>query len=208
MSDRHDISMKMQIIDNALQLFKLYDYERVTVQEICESCNLTRGAFYYHFRSKDEILDYCYLGVDSIDIERILLNEAGLNPLEQFFLVFELYLGRTIDVGYRLFSQIVIRNIERNSPQFSPQYISQRQVYIKLLSKAQYQGLFENAAPLSELVDSIVYLANGIAVIWCNSKGELDMLAEHRKMLNALLQPCHITLDLDAVSNARIKQAT
>lgn len=189
MSDRHDVSMKMQIINEALHLFKLYEYERVTVQDICDSCDLSRSAFYYHFRSKDEILDYCYLGADTLDIEAIYKNEAGLNALEQFYLIFEFYLSQTVSVGPELFSQILKRNIERHSLNFHPEKITQRETYIKLLEEAQAEGLIQNMTDPEILVDSIVYIANGIALIWSHVRGDLDIIGHHRRVINALLVP-------------------
>ncbi len=39
----------------AAQLFGQYGYEGVSVQDICDAAGLTKGAFYHHFSSKDEI---------------------------------------------------------------------------------------------------------------------------------------------------------
>lgn len=201
MSDRHDISMKMQIIHHALRLFKQYSYERVTVQDICDACELTRSAFYYHFRSKDEILDYCYLGADTLDIEAILENEAGLTSLEQFYLIFEFYLNQTISVGHQLFGQMLIRNIERHSLSFHPKHIVQRSCYIDLLEQAQQEGLIQNMSDPEDLVDAIVYISNGIALIWCDAEGDLDMMAQHRLIINTLLMPASVPL-VDTVAMA------
>lgn len=45
-----------QLIDSALSLFLAQGYAGVTMQQIAEKTGMTRGAFYWHFKSKEEIL--------------------------------------------------------------------------------------------------------------------------------------------------------
>lgn len=49
-----DHSRKL-ILQSAFELFTAKGFEQVTVNEIMESCNLTRGAFYAHFSSKSSL---------------------------------------------------------------------------------------------------------------------------------------------------------
>ena len=52
---------QQQILNAAQTLFTLRGYEAVSIDEICASIHLTKGAFYYHFKSKEEILAYLFL---------------------------------------------------------------------------------------------------------------------------------------------------
>ncbi|TDC47722.1 TetR/AcrR family transcriptional regulator [Jiangella ureilytica] len=45
------------IVDAADQLFYRHGYEHTTFSDIADVVQISRGNFYYHFRSKDEILD-------------------------------------------------------------------------------------------------------------------------------------------------------
>ena len=52
----------------ALTLFTAYGIQQVTIDDICQACGVTKGAFYHHFPSKDHIIAYavnykldCYL---------------------------------------------------------------------------------------------------------------------------------------------------
>ena len=51
-----ELSTKMQIVESAINLYKKQGYTNITVQDICNEVGITRGAFYYHFKSKDDIL--------------------------------------------------------------------------------------------------------------------------------------------------------
>lgn len=48
---------KDQIVDAADQLFYEQGYEHTSFSQIAEAVGISRGNFYYHFKSKDEILD-------------------------------------------------------------------------------------------------------------------------------------------------------
>ena len=55
--NRNSEKTKERILDVALHLFKEKGYEKTTILEIVERLgDLTRGAFYHHFKSKEEVL--------------------------------------------------------------------------------------------------------------------------------------------------------
>jgi AcrR family transcriptional regulator len=50
------ISIKDQILDKSIQLFLRKGYNATTIKDITDAVNITKGAFYWHFKSKDELL--------------------------------------------------------------------------------------------------------------------------------------------------------
>ncbi|WP_287155337.1 TetR/AcrR family transcriptional regulator [Candidatus Solincola tengchongensis] len=52
---------RRKILETAVRLFDERGYEKVTVADICREAGLSVGAFYHHFRSKDQILLERYL---------------------------------------------------------------------------------------------------------------------------------------------------
>lgn len=44
------------ILDSAIELFMKYGVNKVTIDDICNNCELTKGSFYYYFPSKDYIV--------------------------------------------------------------------------------------------------------------------------------------------------------
>ena len=51
----HKYHSRKLILQSAFELFSAKGFEQVTVNEIMENCNLTRGAFYAHFSSKSSL---------------------------------------------------------------------------------------------------------------------------------------------------------
>jgi AcrR family transcriptional regulator len=50
------VSVKEQILDKSIQLFLRKGYNGTTIKDITDAVNITKGAFYWHFKSKDELL--------------------------------------------------------------------------------------------------------------------------------------------------------
>ncbi|MFC6334032.1 TetR/AcrR family transcriptional regulator [Paenibacillus septentrionalis] len=73
------MSKKQSIIDAAIELFSEKGYEATSIQEITERCGISKGAFYLHFKSKDElilaIVDYIINKFGSI-IDRVVRSEV------------------------------------------------------------------------------------------------------------------------------------
>lgn len=51
----HKDKSKNRILESAFKLFTAKGFDGVTVNELMENCNLTRGAFYAHFSSKSSL---------------------------------------------------------------------------------------------------------------------------------------------------------
>ncbi len=56
-----------------------------------------------------------------------------------------------------------------------------RGVYSSLIEKAQNRGEILNRTPPDLLVDTIVYIADGIALVWCSQNGDFDYIEESKK---------------------------
>jgi len=51
----HAVRTRARIVESARRLFNRHGFEQVTIGQIMAAAGLTRGAFYHHFRSKDEL---------------------------------------------------------------------------------------------------------------------------------------------------------
>lgn len=64
---------KQLIMEKALELFAIHGFEATSVQQITESCGISKGAFYLSFKSKDELIfqltDH-FMSEIVVDVER------------------------------------------------------------------------------------------------------------------------------------------
>jgi AcrR family transcriptional regulator len=75
---------RTRILDTALSLFTDHGFVGTSLQQIADSVGLTKAALYYHFPSKDDLLEALVKpAVD--DLERLLdaYADAGASPAER-----------------------------------------------------------------------------------------------------------------------------
>ncbi|MDL2280741.1 TetR/AcrR family transcriptional regulator [Selenomonadales bacterium OttesenSCG-928-I06] len=58
--DVNDSDTKTQIFNTALRLFAANGYENVSIRNIADVVGIKTSSIYYHYGSKEEILDDCY----------------------------------------------------------------------------------------------------------------------------------------------------
>ncbi|HAG42615.1 MAG TPA: TetR/AcrR family transcriptional regulator, partial [Clostridium sp.] len=73
-----------QILDISSRLFIEKGYEKTSIQDIINKLQMSKGAIYHHFKSKEEILqgvlDRKFLRINS-EINRIILSRKDLTAL-------------------------------------------------------------------------------------------------------------------------------
>lgn len=80
------MSLKEEIIEASYDLFAEKGYEKTTVSEIIEKAGSSKGGFYHHFKSKEEILEaitFSYVNEVKIYYDEILADEE-LTFVEKF----------------------------------------------------------------------------------------------------------------------------
>lgn len=124
------------ILDAALKVFLEKGYEQTTVLDIVEGMGgLTRGAFYHHFKSKEEVLDALgsQLFFNNNPFEKTK-QQSHLNGLEKFRYLFSV---SQEDSDYRKLSIAGMNAL--TSPAFLKQHIDDNRDLIPPM----YQALIE-----------------------------------------------------------------
>lgn len=50
---------KKQLIEKSISIFRKKGYYRTSMSDLAKACNLTKGAFYHHFKNKEEVMLVC-----------------------------------------------------------------------------------------------------------------------------------------------------
>jgi len=74
----HATRTKKRIVDSARRLFNKHGFEPVSIDQIMGEAGLTRGGFYHHFKSKDELYAAAVSSFQSCNPFRERL--AGMTP--------------------------------------------------------------------------------------------------------------------------------
>ncbi len=185
--NNEELTTKMRIVNKAVELIKEYGFSNVSVNTICESIGITRSAFYYHFKTKDEVFDYYLLLPELYISESILPILEAANYRSQFLRIFELFLKRVEEVGPEIVGLVFKRNIDGNVQNLAPHDITMWQVYVTLIRKAQEAGEVSCRMDAESTVEAIIHLVNGIGITWCNKKGGFDYIEKCKCMIESIL---------------------
>jgi len=63
---------RSRILESALDIFCMKNYSTVTIEEIADKANVTKGAVYWHFKSKNDILMHILDRMDHIDESKFI----------------------------------------------------------------------------------------------------------------------------------------
>jgi AcrR family transcriptional regulator len=90
---------KAEILDAAEKLFIEKSYERASVNDIIKSVGLSKGAFYYYFKSKEEVLGEILEKRVCEGIKRA--EEIAASPLPTVQKCIEMILTQQLEEGYQ-----------------------------------------------------------------------------------------------------------
>jgi len=78
---------KAEIIDVAERLFTTKGYNKTTISDIMDDIGIAKGTFYYHFKSKDEVMDAIIMRFvnENVTVAKAIADDKKLSALEKFF---------------------------------------------------------------------------------------------------------------------------
>ncbi|SFB15850.1 transcriptional regulator, TetR family [Lentibacillus halodurans] len=95
---RKDSDKKRHILITAMKLFSSKNYNRTSMQEIADICDISKGSLYVYFRSKEDlllnILQYYFQYIE--DQIMLIEEDASLSAAEKFMKEIEIKLGHYI----------------------------------------------------------------------------------------------------------------
>lgn len=183
------------LYDAASTLMHDYGYDYLTVQNICKLAGVTTGAFYHHFRSKDDILClFLNKGYEAfIENRNVCLPE---DPLARLTELCVLYAAHNESNGVEFVSNYYsTQNKSLNTIGLSPEdmYVSSnyRARYDSLMA-AREAGQIPADTDCVSLNEDICSLTKGIIFDWCLSNGGFDLTSRIRRMVDRFMSTYRI----------------
>ena len=177
-----------RIIESARACFSRNEFEQVTIKEICERAGVANSTFYYHFKTKEELMDYLRTH-DARPLQAELLGVlAAPDPLEQAISACAMCATRAQRSGCTLAAQYYKRklNAEREDGDMQKTHEQEYKTACLLVARAQEAGRIENRRPADELTHAAIMLSSGTVVDWCASGGAYDLMQAVRGLLLVL----------------------
>lgn len=188
-TDSTPIKTRMRILQCALELIKKNGYNKVTIPDICNAASITKSTFYYHFKSKNDLIgDFTdqlgYIVRDSYS--DILLQETYL---KQIWAVFSIFFQANIEAGPAIVKQVYISYINQSNHQHFPRSSVTWDIVVKLMEKAQQAGQIKNSQSPENIAEAAFELLRGLTITWAIDEGGFDLEVANKRVLTTLLLP-------------------
>jgi len=135
-----------KILDTSLQLFIEKGFEQTTVLDIVDNLGgLTRGAFYHHFKSKDEVMEAIFARISK---ERDNFNDVmsmkGLNGQEKLKIALKTALNANIENEQRVAVTSLAISLLSN-PRFLAEHIKGTQKDAESMAEILADGMADGS---------------------------------------------------------------
>ena len=125
---------RKQIIEAATQLFSQHGYEKVTVRQIADACQVTEPALYRYFKSKDHIFEAVILALKSrLDLDALFDSLRDEEDIEAVLRGMALFIVRTYGRHQELQRLLFLSSL-RKHPLARTAFRELRQPYVEFQS--------------------------------------------------------------------------
>jgi AcrR family transcriptional regulator len=167
---------KKFIIKTGLKLFLQKGYKEVTLRDLVQTTGLSKGAFYHHFESKEQLfkvivslffnleaIDYRLFPEKSLDAFYHKYVEAVTQSMHQLYTYIG---GDPEEASYNFY--LMMFDALRLFPEFmeleQQQYQQDRQAWEKVIAKAKKRKEIRSKVSDKELARLFLYTADGVSV--------------------------------------------
>lgn len=170
---------RQHIINISETLFSQSGYDNVSVQEICHAAGITKTTFYYHFSSKESLLEHYLSAMESYEPTDLQLLLALDSSWKQFFFLADISVRRYLQRTYPFLGQLLKISVDGEFDFFSSLNDTVYQNSAVLLAKMQQNHEMNNRSVPKHLTDLSVMLTRALCFNWCRSKGTIDFRQEY-----------------------------
>ncbi|MCG8465247.1 MAG: TetR/AcrR family transcriptional regulator [Xanthomonadales bacterium] len=156
----HKIKTRQRIINSARSLFNQKGFNEVSIDEIMADAGLTRGGFYYHFRSKDALFTEA-IETFKAPIEdknsRYCIDQEKLNQREIAHALLDVYLSNMHleNVGLQCPMVALPSDISRSGPESREAYGSLMQRMSQVFKNAFTENSDEERQEMALVLSSL-----------------------------------------------------
>jgi AcrR family transcriptional regulator len=172
------LETRHRIFETAVTLFDRQGYDSVTIDDICREVGMSKGAFYTHFKSKDQVLLEEFVKIDEHYLELLTEIEPlrdGIERLERFWISSLEYIER---MGVKVVKVVFHSEIgpSRKEPIISSRTRPVFRIVENLIAEGQGDYIRDDMSS-SQLADSVIACWRGLVFEWCLANGAFDLAA-------------------------------
>ncbi len=179
------------ILQAAMELSRQKSFDKVSVRDICQRAGITTGAFYHHFRSKEELLLKGFSPLDQY-MEQALAGHADDGPEERLRRLLTSYAAFMESLGWELVARYYQQRLGAPpSHSIDPRRYTHRTM-LECLRQCKAQGRFPSGCTPEWLADFLFRHFRGVVIDWVIHQGDyslLSKLTQDYQLFSRILEP-------------------
>ncbi|EEW0112185.1 TPA: acrEF/envCD operon transcriptional regulator [Escherichia albertii] len=190
------LKTRQELIETAIVQFAQHGVSKTTLNDIADAANVTRGAIYWHFENKTQLLNEMWLQQPSLRelIQERLIEGLDSNPLQ--------YLREKIIVGLQYIAEIprqqALLQILYHKCEFNDEILAEAVICEKMgfnlrilrevLQACQKQGYMANHLDLDVVTIVIDGAFSGIVKNWLMNTASFDLYKQAPVLVDNVLR--------------------
>ena len=185
------------ILKATVKLMKKYNYDSLTVRNICDAAGVSTGTFYHHFTSKENLLTY-YLTDDFLSYATgrftVISEAADTNPCDKAIAIYVCCAEYAEVKGVEFISGFYSPKNKSLLPPGTNKDTKNVSAFTPIFEKTldyfalgQKEGLITEELSSYDISYDMCMLFNGLIYGWCISGATLNLQPYVKKMLGMYL---------------------
>jgi len=186
---------KSTIIKEAIRLYNSRGFMNVSVDDICEACGITKGSFYHHFKSKDEVMFSYWRQHQEFDPAMLKALVTSNSARETLWLLLEYGItGALKDIGRNAMGDFWRADLRSGNTVLNPfAFMSGDStapegitLMLHYIEKAQFAGEIRRTVPARELLFTYFSALMGLSVNWSTTAEDYDVAKYLRQVFDVV----------------------
>ncbi len=165
------IETRNRIYAAAVRMMERNGFENITIEQISKAADVSVGAFYHHFGSKNDILNEIFRRADDYFRDHVLEKLSGTSAAEKIVSYFDHYARFNVQMGVDHLSALY-----KTQSRF---FINSDRLMVTALRDVVTQGIrsgeLNPELSSEEMTDFLFATARGVAYAWCLYDGRFSL---------------------------------
>jgi len=183
-----------RILQQAMRLFLEKGYHGTSIDEITQAAELTKGALYWHFRSKQDLLQRIIKEHEMRFLDELIqvVGEVQGGTLDKFekYIRFNsafAYYNRELCVSFTTLAAELVGAHHQIEPEIRRIYKKYQTFLSKLIHQGKKEKIFKKELDPDLAALSIIAFHNGVLLQWSMNKNEINGEAFVKTFKNIML---------------------
>lgn len=181
------VQTRNRILDSSLELMRTYPFYKIKIKDICEKADVTTGAFYHYFSSKEDIIVQLYLRIDQEFTEyySVLRGDTYRDKIRE-------YLKRHAKFAEKCGIEST-RNVYREQLNMKTDFFGDftrgfAKYLLELVEQAIEAGEIQCKSSAKQMCIELMDIERGAIYTWCLTGGEMSVVEISGKLINYYLK--------------------